>query len=1378
MWTFTTLYQTLKEHLLDSFIGSLEEIIIPDTIIFDEEHNPIAWYNSPKDASGILQKKSKDVIRAKIFRSLIENSDFVIIANIIWYDNNVLGGNIPQLRIRYLNEHELRQLLLGSDSAGKPLEKLENIPSIGTKWILQKFIAIDSRGCASTITSECIGGQRFSIKRITNNHYFHGHSRKHDACLTIECYDTKHVREERISDQTTKSCSDISEIVQQCLLKDSVSTSSITLYFSQDKLGRVWLKWALYESNTIPSIYISENSSNIIDNEVQHEFDSSACFLINKYLAETLFSTYEKVFGMRKSSCYKVSLQSMEYPDPYVIDLRYDEKLIKYEELLDIFWSKMIDPSFSKDTATIYYHEDNQKIAAESSAWRTASTHKCMLNVAIEPVTSLQALDKKNDGIAFPICDDITPKESNESNLGNNLMEMNGFQSNEMMADWHGAWESAMEVDQNNNNLLLEQTAGPFLNPVPPVDTKFQRPMSAGPVDIKFQRPMSAVPRIKAKEAVKEKDDGDINIATEAKEIVKFTRYDEMSKPKLKPALAIDRKKVIELNHLDLQKIEAIDDPVKKLKKKFVPKNKYAKLLRKSKWILKKRSEKWKNVVQPLPEWVNNTFVDYKGVNPKAEAVLSEFEDRIKKEMDVILKDASKNAVHIPTAPQSAPNSRNASAKSFRRPNSGPVSDTNLDIEDDSKSLKSKKSMKKSEIDERKPAEVLEESKEFGKPLTRQKPLIVLKNGTEIFGPKPKPPPLPPPGMPEELMDIVEVIVHNVCANLFSCLDKSKDIAISHSEGLQLNENGISSNKRIDQATMDKIVDFIENGPNNESDFQLPLTDPSGKSFTEALQLISCTPNHRETIDLVTIVLWILSSEGDSSSDEKEFADIIKAFTKYTSKAKKLVAEVASICQGRGPTKEKEDKPRWNAAVKLQTWYDRRHVPKVIEKEEAEVKILDELELGGVDFVNSINSPQFSHMTMNSKALSFQTGNSSPRYDKFSKDPRSNGSSNITSSLPLSSSQEQDGLKSYVKTNSQWKNRSKEMRRPVTAGVIHKLGTSENVPSPKKKMLRNDELNLQVHVGMESMLLAAKWTKNSTVDDRDESKRKEMLMDDFYEAISSVPIDSKTNKSANQNVSTLNSQVMGMFGEALGTPLNEKSLSSLSNNAMLDDDDDLSMTLSMSQPSMSPSLSPNEKSTSLGQSSTKSKSLGMKESEDKEIMFHRLAPKINSLQRKMFIVALVADSARTLILCVLVLIKHTQAGKEVKYVDLLNLFGKPVAKKIGHTNLLALLRWLKANRRSEMNFIPSHERYLEFALQRLFAFWPDIWVNVSEVDLNNNIDDDNIQEQNKRLESKIIPPQQNYREMKTVVRLRWPDKFRVTKLFLEPHALEPNLNFI
>jgi len=221
-------------------------------------------------------------------------------------------------------------------------------------------------------------------------------------------------------------------------------------------------------------------------------------------------------------------------------------------------------------------------------------------------------------------------------------------------------------------------------------------------------------------------------------------------------------------------------------------------------------------------------------------------------------------------------------------------------------------------------------------------------------------------------------------------------------------------------------------------------------------------------------------------------------------------------------------------------------------------------------------------------------------------------------------------------------------------------------------------------------------------------------------------------------------------------------MSSLSNNVMMEEeDDDLDMTLSPMSPNSSGTKSPKDKSiATVGQSfaspfKVENKSGVEKLVEDKEAMFYRLAPKINSLQRKMFIVSLVSDSARTLILCVLVLIKHTQAGKEVKYEDLLNLFGKPVARKIGQSNLLALLRWLKANRRSEVNFIPSHERYLEFALQRLFAYWPDTWVNVSEQ-----------------------TAESMQKEMKTTVRLKWPDKFRVTKLFLEPHALEPNLNFI
>jgi hypothetical protein len=55
-------------------------------------------------------------------------------------------------------------------------------------------------------------------------------------------------------------------------------------------------------------------------------------------------------------------------------------------------------------------------------------------------------------------------------------------------------------------------------------------------------------------------------------------------------------------------------------------------------------------------------------------------------------------------------------------------------------------------------------------------------------------------------------------------------------------------------------------------------------------------------------------------------------------------------------------------------------------------------------------------------------------------------------------------------------------------------------------------------------------------------------------------------------------------------------------------------------------------------------------------------------------------------LSISVLVKHTGAGHEITFKDLLVLFGSPCASIIGKRALNNILQWLKANRRSDVNF--------------------------------------------------------------------------------------------
>ena len=191
-----------------------------------------------------------------------------------------------------------------------------------------------------------------------------------------------------------------------------------------------------------------------------------------------------------------------------------------------------------------------------------------------------------------------------------------------------------------------------------------------------------------------------------------------------------------------------------------------------------------------------------------------------------------------------------------------------------------------------------------------------------------------------------------------------------------------------------------------------------------------------------------------------------------------------------------------------------------------------------------------------------------------------------------------------------------------------------------------------------------------------------------------------------------------------------------------------------------------------------------------------------------------------------VLFKHTGAGHEITLRDLIVLFGSPCATIIGKQLLNDILLWLKANRRSELNFKLANQTQTELALQRLFAFWPQLLISVTpegEMPQSENIGNLNREnciisrtlskagklfeidtksrgkgekgistvQDNLHIEEKN---NENYdynkKKIKKVgqvlsmvpvicsVQLVWPDRHSTNKLFRDPDEFQPNVNFI
>ena len=169
--------------------------------------------------------------------------------------------------------------------------------------------------------------------------------------------------------------------------------------------------------------------------------------------------------------------------------------------------------------------------------------------------------------------------------------------------------------------------------------------------------------------------------------------------------------------------------------------------------------------------------------------------------------------------------------------------------------------------------------------------------------------------------------------------------------------------------------------------------------------------------------------------------------------------------------------------------------------------------------------------------------------------------------------------------------------------------------------------------------------------------------------------------------------------------------------------------------------------------------------DQKERLFHKLAPPLNARQRFLAITALISDVARSVLLGVSVLVKHAAAGHVITLRDMEIVLGTPCVTIVGRPALTKLLVWLKANIRSDINFKVASQTYTDTGLQRLFAFWPQLVVEVvsdgSEPDTS---------EAPAGLPP-MVPALSN-------VRLTWLDRHWTSRLFREPDDFTPSINSV
>jgi len=193
---------------------------------------------------------------------------------------------------------------------------------------------------------------------------------------------------------------------------------------------------------------------------------------------------------------------------------------------------------------------------------------------------------------------------------------------------------------------------------------------------------------------------------------------------------------------------------------------------------------------------------------------------------------------------------------------------------------------------------------------------------------------------------------------------------------------------------------------------------------------------------------------------------------------------------------------------------------------------------------------------------------------------------------------------------------------------------------------------------------------------------------------------------------------------------------------------------------------------------------------DSEQMFFKHAPLISRQQQSLLLLALMTDVVRSLLLNVVVLVKHAGAGKTVSVADIYRMLGVGVVQVVGRKAIQRLSLWLQANRRSDVTFRSSNQSLVELSLQRLFAFWPDLQVRLNTaVGKSLTNPKSNNKNPSTAAQSDFVHgsasnsdlPQQYHPapvHCDCQVALRWLDRTHVSKVFRDPDMFEPNLNLI
>ena len=612
----------------------------------------------------------------------------------------------------------------------------------------------------------------------------------------------------------------------------------------------------------------------------------------------------------------------------------------------------------------------------------------------------------------------------------------------------------------------------------------------------------------------------------------------------------------------------------------------------------------------------------------------------------------------------------------------------------------------------------LEWSRKFGEKGRRAKEQVAQASKSRVV--------LAPTGLPEDFVMIMHEMVYNVVERLLNTLRASRETAFLY-KGLLAAAVGLDGKIRVGgDAALQRMLTVV--GMANkcysplEASERISTTETKAfdecylalegqeKALLDAVQLVSCTPNHRPMEDLTTVLLWLLSSNYcpdpavDSDSDgmaardvddnEEAFmpierqggAALLKTFTRFVEDALRDLVNVNSSAEYRGPDGVRAERSRVGKSKSLCHWHDSvlvdseevgaagggayGHIAKEVMASRAQAEALPSKTVGSAKPAEedtaaaSSSAPRSRESRRNGddeveavsmmSSLTLGLEELSSRYASPSKFAANNGNHQSISKTLL-------GTEVYSPT----KNSKLEPARPVTFDRIRKLGivpqeSDKSEPAAAGKALTKfsyDQVQLQVHIGMDRFARAMHWrllTRASSVSDSQKSTSR--LLSKFRGSIATVDCCESSGAEAGAR------ERRGRKG------------------ARGDDNIDDPRSTFDSSHFTSHTVYNTERMTPL----------------EKQALFHKLAPLISREQSNMLLTAIVSDTARTLLLCLAVLLKYTAAGKDISTDNMRQLFCAPVVRAVGPRPLQKLYTWLRNNRRAENGFRPAqHLSYLD-----------------------------------------------------------------------------------